>query len=134
MTLVPFIKHQDARYQEITPVGTWAWTTRMDVSGAFPIFQIREITTPYGLLRDSIPIPGNIVLKMAESIAEMQQAYSPAITVGPPTILTFTVNEGQGCSAPQRVGVTNTGSYGSILCTAFSTSAAYLTVNPNTET
>ena len=104
----------------------------MDVSGAYPVFKVQGIITPYGLLRDSIPIPGAIILKMAESINEMGQAYSPTIAVGPPTVLTFIVNEGQGFSHPQAVGVTNIGNYGSILCASLSSSAPYLAIHPST--
>ena len=104
----------------------------MDVSGAYPTFQVRDIASPYGLLRDTIPIPGDIVQRMAESIVELQQAYSPTILVGPPTSLVFVVNEGQGFSEPLTIDVSNNGSFGSILDVSLSTDVPFLSVQPPT--
>jgi len=104
----------------------------MDVSGASPTFQIRDIVSPWGLLRDSVPIPGDIALKMAESITELMGAYAPSIIIGPPSSLTFEVDEGWGSTPAQAVGVGNGGAYGSILNVSLATSAAYVTVTPPT--
>jgi hypothetical protein len=128
--LVTSLRNQDSQFEERTAAGVWRWTTRMDVSGASPTFQIRDIASPWGLLRDSVPIPGDIVLKMAESINELMNAYAPAIMIGPPSSLVFEVDEGWGFTPGQAVGVGNVGAYGSILNVSMATSAAYLTVSP----
>jgi len=110
----------------------WRWTTRVDVSGASPTYTVLDVVSPWGVLRDSTPIPGDIILKMAGSIAELQVAYSPSILAGPPSSLTFEVDEGWGYTTPQHVTVTNSGVFGSLLSAALSTSAAYITVSPAT--
>lgn len=130
MPLVASLRNQDSQFEERTVAGVWRWTTRMDVSGASPTFQIRDIITPWGLLRDTVPIPGDIVLKMAESINELMGAYAPGIIVGPPSSLTFEVDEGWGFSQAQGVGVGNSGAYGSILNVSLASSAPYMIASP----
>jgi hypothetical protein len=113
------------------PVGKWRWTTRLDVSQSSPAYSVRDISSPYGLLRDSIPIPGAVVQAMAESIVELGANFTPSILVGPPTSLTFDVDEGRGYSLPQTVILTNSGTYGSILTSSLTSSAAYVRVSPS---
>lgn len=55
------IRFQDYQFQLQVTTGAWRWTTRMDVSGASPLYEVRDIISPYGILRDSIPIPGEVV-------------------------------------------------------------------------
>lgn len=124
------IQQQDYRFQYSIASGTWRWTTRMDVSGAGVVFEIREIYSPYGLLRDTIPIPGEVVTAMAESITEVQSNFPPNIFLGPPSSLTFEVDEGRGFSDNENVIVTNDGVFGSLLNVSLSSSASYLTTTP----
>lgn len=112
--------------------GVWRWTTRMDVSGSAPTFQIRDIISPFGVLRDTIPLPGEIVEKMAESIDELRSQFHPTILLGPPSSLIFEVDEGRGVSATQDALVTNSGVYGSLLDAILVPSAAYVSVAPGT--
>jgi len=109
---------------------TWRWKTRMDVSGATPTFQIIDILTPFGVLRDSIPLPGEVVQGMSDSIAALLANFKPNILVGPPSTLVFSVDEGRGFSLPQTVLLTNNGVYGSLLSGTLVSSAAFLTVSP----
>ena len=109
----------------------WRWKTRMDLSGTTPSFQVMDILTPYGVLRDSIPLPGPVVQAMSESITTLQANFRPTILVGPPTSLTFVVDEGRGYSLPQEGSITNVGVYGSLLSGSLATSAPYLTINPS---
>jgi hypothetical protein len=109
----------------------WRWKTRMDVSGASPAFQIIDIQTPWGPLRDSIPLPGEIVQGMSDSITSLKANFKPLILVGPPSSLTFSVDEGRGFSLPLNASVTNIGVYGSLLSTTLVVSAPYLHVSPS---
>lgn len=103
----------------------------MDVSGAAPVFQVLNIVTPFGMLRDTVPIPGAVIQGMSESITSLMNNFKPTILVGPPTSLTFSVDEGRGFSEGQNVSLTNTGVYGSLLSTDLSTSATYIYVSPS---
>ena len=133
MPLVQNLRHHDYQFEFPTPpVGKWRWTTRLDVSQSVPAYSIRDIISPYGLLRDSIPIPGAIIQEMAQSIAELSSNFVPSILVGPPTQLVFTVVQGFGVSDAQSVIVTNDGVYGSILGAGLTSSAQYVSVTPAT--
>lgn len=125
------LQKQDFEYKYQVLQGYWRWKTRMDVSQSMPTFSIRDVVSPFGLLRDEVPIPGPVVQAMAQSITELQAAFAPLIMVAPAT-LTFTVDQGRGFSDPQTVTITNNGVYGSLLSPTLTTSAAYVTAMPAT--
>lgn len=102
----------------------------MDVSGAAPRFLVGGIVSPFGILRDSIPIPGEVVEAMADSITEVKRQFPPAILVGPPSALSFVVTEGQGFSHPEEVILTNNGVFGSLLGATLTSSSPYVVVSP----
>lgn len=124
------IRSQDYKFQLQTSTGTWSWTTRLDVSGSSPRFWVQDIQSPYGLLRDSIPIPGEVIEGMKSSIDQIKANFPPHILVGPPVTLTFDVDEGRGFSESQTVVLTNDGVFGSLLGATLSTSASYVTTTP----
>jgi hypothetical protein len=119
------LQFQDYQFEVTLSTGRWKWTTRVDVSQSLAINQIRDVITPYGLLRDTIPIPGEVVQAMADSITKVQQSYTPSILLNP-TALTFVVDEGRGVSSPKSVQVTNNGLLGSLLATSISSSAPFV--------
>lgn len=123
------LQSQDYEYKFAVLQGYWRWKTRMDVSQAMTQFSIRDVVSPFGLLRDNVPIPGPVVQAMAQSISDLQQAFAPSI-LDSPTTLTFTVDQGRGVSPPQTVTVTNNGIYGSLLSPSLTTSADYVEVTP----
>lgn len=102
------------------------------MSGFAPLFEVRDITSPFGILRDSIPIPGDVIQAMGDSIAQIQSNFPPTIFIGPPSSLTFTVDEGRGLSTNQSFTVMNTGVYGSLLGVVATTSAGYVLATPAT--
>jgi hypothetical protein len=102
----------------------------MDVSGSAPRFLVAGIVSPFGILRDSIPIPGEVVEAMADSISEVKRQFPPAILVGPPSALSFSVTEGQGFSVPQEVILTNNGVFGSLLGATLTSSSPSVVVSP----
>jgi hypothetical protein len=118
------------QFEYQVPGGRWRWTTSFDVSGPVPSVQILDITSPFGRLRDSIPFPGEVVEAMGASIETVRQMFPPGILLGPPTTLSFTVDEGRGFSDPIQVIVTNDGAFGSLLAASLTTSAGYLSVTP----
>lgn len=132
MVTAAAIRFQDYQFQTIVATGTWRWTTRMDVTGVNPSFQVRDIQAPFGILRDTIPIPGDVITEMANSITEIQSNFPPNIFLGPPSSLAFILDEGRGFGDPQDVVLTNDGVFGSLLGTTLSTSASYLSVAPAT--
>lgn len=102
----------------------------MDVSGAAPVFSVTGIISPMGILRDTVPIPGDVVDAMASSITQLRTQFPPKILIGPPTSLTFQVTEGRGFSPPETVVLTNNGVFGSLLSSTLVSSAPYIRVAP----
>jgi hypothetical protein len=130
--LVGSLRHHDYSFEHRTPVGVWRWTTRLDVAGATPAYSVRDIVSPYGLLRDSIPLPGAVVSAMAESIVELRSSFAPVALMGPPPTLSFTVDEGRGFTGETLTGlVTNAGAYGSLLDATLSPSSGSLRLTPS---
>ncbi len=123
------LRRQDYQYKYQTLQGYWYWTTRLDLSQNQPIYEVRDVSSPFGILRDSIPIPGEVVQAMSQSIEELSQAFAPSIFVSPLS-LPFVVDEGRGFSEAQHLEVSNDGVYGSLLAAQFTTTAAYLRVSP----
>lgn len=130
MSLAANLQTQDFKFQVIVQTGPWRWTTRMDLSQSAPVFSVQDIISPFGILRDTIPIPGEVVQAMSESIDEILTQFPPNILMGPPASLTFDVDEGRGFSVSQTVIITNDGVYGSLLNASLASSAPYLTVQP----
>ena len=119
------LRIQDYQFQQATPQGMWRWTTRMDLGGPSPAFSVRDILSPYGLLRDSIPLPGMIIQAMAESIGQLQASFAPSILVSP-LMLVFTQDEGRGYGDTQNLSVTNNGIFGALLNVSVTTDAPYV--------
>jgi len=127
--LQPRLQHQDYQFEVRLPAGSWRWTTRVDVSKAVPTFEVRDIVSPYGLLRDSVPIPGSVIQEMAESITQLTQSFAPSILLSPLTLV-FTVDEGRGWSPSQEVMLTNNGVFGSLLSSSITSSVPWVTATP----
>lgn len=127
---VPRMQSQDYTFRSATVSG-WSWTTRLDTSGVAVQVFVRDVRTPYGILRDSVPLPGSVVEEMAESITQVLSAFAPAIGLQP-TALVFTVDEGRGISEALPVQVSNDGVFGSLLSTYWTSSASYVQASPTT--
>lgn len=125
MPIQSLLRFQDYQFQVSLAGGAWRWTTRIDVSKSVLKTEIRDVISPYGLLRDSVPIPGEVVQAMADSIQEVLQAYTPSILLSL-TSVTFVVDEGRGVSSPIAVQVTNNGVLGSLLSATVTSSVPYV--------
>ncbi len=129
-SLVSSIKYHDYVFEYTSPEGQWTWTTRLDVSRANPIYSVRNVISPHGRLRDSIPLPGDLIEKMQDSIAELKTSFAPNILLGPPTTLSFSVDEGRGFAPFDESSITNNGVFGSLLGVSLTPSAPWLRVTP----
>jgi len=125
------LRHQDYHFQVTLLDGPWRWTTRVDVSQAVVRTEIRDVITPYGFLRDMVPIPGDVAKAMSDSIDEVRQAYTPSILLSP-TTLVFVVDEGRGVSIAKSVLLTNNGILGSLLSATVTSSVSYVYPLPAT--
>ncbi len=131
MPLVSNIQSHDYRFALPTAKGVWRWSVRLDVSKSTPQYTVFDITSPFGILRDSIPLPGEVVTAMSDAIVELKANFAPTILLGSPSSLTFITDEGRGFYPQQSVNLTNSGVYGSLLDGALTTSASYVHVTPS---
>lgn len=129
MSAAANLQYQDYQFQQVTPRGYWKWVTRMDLSGPAPVYSIRDIIGPLGLLRDSVPLPGPVVQSMAESITQLQSNFAPLILVSPSS-LSFTLDEGRGFGPHQNILPSNGGVFGSLLDVTATSGAAFVLVRP----
>ena len=129
MPLASNLQSQDYKFKYQVLEGTWYWTTRVDVAHAAPTYSIGDIRSPFGLLRDSVAIPGAVAKAMADSITELMAAFAPEILLSTAS-MTFTLDEGRGWGEPQPLQTTNGGVFGSILAPTLTTSATYVKVTP----
>lgn len=125
------LQYQDYKFLHQTSQGVWRWTTRVDLSGAVPRYFVLGVVTPWGLYREDTPIPGEVVTDMAGSVTTVQQAFPPAIVVGPPASLVFDVDEGRGASESQQMVVSNGGVWGSSLGATLVPSDSWILAFPN---
>lgn len=114
--------------------GKWYWTVlASNVRGAGQLYQVSGIRSPFGALAQSaIPIPGDVVLRMADSIQEMQQQLSPLVSLVSPGTTSFsvTVVEGDPATVAAVVPFQNSGAFGSFLTATATPSAAWLKAVP----
>lgn len=123
------LNFQDYEFSLNTSRGWWRWKTRIDTTLQAPQVFIRDIVSPYGLLRDSIPIPGAVISAMQDSMDQLQIAFSPVQSVDPLQLF-FTVDEGRGLSVDLPVTIQNTGPFGSVLTALATASNPYINLSP----
>lgn len=120
-------------FERVSVGGTWRWTVRAaNIQGAGQSFQVVDILTPFGRMTDaSIPLPGDVVISMAESIVEYQQQLAPrlALATGVPSSFAVTVTEGDAPSLVGEVIVVNSGAFGSFMDATATSGSPWLTVS-----
>jgi hypothetical protein len=128
--VAPVVQTQDFRFTSNTSSGLWSWVTRVDVSGAGPTYTVRDIISPFGILRDSISIPATVITAMNDSIDQLVENFQPSILLTPAS-LTITVDEGRGVSGAASLTVTNNGVYGSLLNVSATDADTWVSITPS---
>jgi hypothetical protein len=116
--------------------GTWSWSVQADNTlGAGQLFQFVDILTPYGpLFQVEIPLPGDVVEEMYNSLVEVQAQLAPLMSLVQPIVTPFTVIivEGDPNEEVGSVEVQNVGSFGSFMQVTATPGAAWLSADPST--
>lgn len=114
--------------------GTWRWrVTASNVHGAGQLYQVESIQTPFGsLVNTDIPLPGEVVAAMAESLATLQQQLQPKIALTGAASLTLTVTEGDAVFPAGTLLFVNAGAFGSFMTVTGSPDSPWLSVDPPT--
>jgi hypothetical protein len=114
--------------------GTWSWTTiTKNIPNFGQQFEVSDIKSPFGPISSvNLPIPGDVINAMAESITCLTQQVSSAITVTSPipTQFALTVTEGAPSEEVGTVVLTNSGAFGSFLTVNATPTVSWLSVTP----
>lgn len=114
--------------------GLWYWTVRANnTQGLGQLYEVIDLLTPYGpLVNVQIPIPGDIVLAMAESLQDIQGQLAPLLSLVQPatTTYTITITEGDPDQAVGNVDFQNVGAFGSFMTVTATPGASWLEAYP----
>jgi len=111
--------------------GTWKWTVlASNLQGPGLLYQVQDILTPYGPLTvAAIPLPGDVVQSMAQSVTDVQNQMKPHMTVvSSQTSFSMGVTEGDPRVNVGSVQIRNDGGFGSFLSATATPDVPWLTV------
>ena len=113
--------------------GRWKWKViANNVVGAGQLFYVTDIWTPFGRLPDvDVPIPGDVVSAMAESLVQFQQQLAPLLALSGPSSFSVTVTEGDSTYEIGDATFTNVGAFGSFMNVTATPSAPWESVSPS---
>jgi hypothetical protein len=115
--------------------GTWSWTVQVDnTQGLGQLFKVQDINTPYGSLYTAmIPIPGDVILAMADSLSDVQGQLAPqlALTQGSVSSFNIVITEGDSNVNIGSVGVQNVGSFGSFMVATATPTVSFIQTTPS---
>jgi hypothetical protein len=114
--------------------GWWTWVVTADNTfGVGQLYQVDGIVTPYGRLVDvSVPIPGDVIAAMADTITQMQQLLAPLLAYVAPFTPTFTVTvtEGDPILNVGIIPIQNAGAFGSFMSVVATSDVPWTTASP----
>lgn len=114
--------------------GTWTWQVQSrNIQNFGQLFEVSDIRSPFGALSAiSIPLPGDVVQAMSNSITQLSQQVAANITVSSPTPPSFflTISEGDPVTDVGIIVFSNSGAFGSFLNATATSNVPWLTVTP----
>lgn len=114
--------------------GVWSWAVRANnVQGAGQLYEVINVRTPYGPIeRVAAPIPGDVVLGMADSVISVQGQLSPLLALVSPGTVSFTITivEGDSNQVAATIPFQNAGNFGSFMTVVGTPGVPWLQVNP----
>jgi len=112
--------------------GRWQWdVTASNVQNAGQFYQVENIRSPFGALANTdLPIPGDVVIAMAESLSGLQQQLQPRVALTGPTSFSITVTEGDPVTGVGAIQFANVGAFGSFMTVTGSPNSPWLSVDP----
>jgi len=115
--------------------GTWSWNVHADnTQGLGQLFKVQDINTPYGSLYTAmIPIPGDVVLAMADSLSDVQDQLAPmlSLTQGSVSSFNIVITEGDSNVDIGTIGIQNVGAFGSFMVATATPTVSWLQTNPS---
>jgi len=115
--------------------GKWYWTVQADnVHGSNQLYRVIDIMSPFGRFSDvELPLPGDIVLAMADTLQQVQQQLAPLLSIISPSNLniSITVTEGDASSSIATIVFQNSGAFGSFLTAIATPDVPWLQSDPS---
>ncbi len=115
--------------------GYWYWVVRANnTQGVGQLYDIIDISTPYGLLINTqIPIPGDIIYAMRDSLKDVKSQLASLLALIQPatTLFTVTITEGDSDIDIGTVSFQNIGSFGSFMDVTSTPDSPWLSVSPS---
>lgn len=111
--------------------GMWRWTvSATSLGGPGNAYQVHDIMTPYGPLRVvSVPLPADVVMEMARSIADVRSQIKPSMkVVSSQTSFSTSITEGDPGSNIGQIQIRNDGGFGSFLSVVATPDVQWLVV------
>lgn len=112
--------------------GLWRWdVTASNVQNGGQFYQVENIRSPFGALANTdMPIPGEVVTAMAESLASLQQQLQPRVSILSGSAFDITVTEGDAVVGVGAIQFANVGAFGSFMTVTASPNSPWLSVDP----
>lgn len=115
--------------------GYWSWSVRADnTQGLGQYYFIENVYTPYGpLFNTQIPIPGDVITSMSDSLTEIRNQLAPMLALVNPSTTSFilTITEGDANVSIGSVEIQNVGAFGSFMTATATPSVSWLTSSPS---
>lgn len=114
--------------------GTWSWSVvSRNIQGVGPQYEVIDINTPWGpLFQTAIPLPGDVVTAMGDSLTGVLNQTAPllALLAWEPTDYVLTITEGDPNQSVADLLFQNVGAFGSYLIASASSSVPWLSPQP----
>jgi hypothetical protein len=112
--------------------GMWSWLVAIDnIPNAGQRTQVKDIQSPFGsFVRANIPLPGDVILAMADSLSDFQQQLAPRVLLISPASFAFTVTEGDPIVDATTIIFQNIGALGSYMNEYSIPDVPWLSSNP----
>lgn len=118
--------------------GTWSWTVRSNnLQGLGQLYEVVDIYTPWGSFYIAeIPLPGDVVSAMSDSLTSVQDQLAPLLALVNPSSTMFNVIivEGDSNQEVAEIAIMNVGAFGSFMTATATPSAAWLSATPSSIT
>jgi hypothetical protein len=114
--------------------GTWSWKVRANnLRAAGQLYEVVDVITPFGpITTAAIPLPGEVISAMANSVLDVQAQFAPFMVLAQgSTSFSIIVTEGDPNSEAGTASVYNGGAFGSFMTVVATPGASWLGVSPS---
>lgn len=113
--------------------GLWRWkVVANNTIGAEQTFFISDVETPFGALPDvDVPIPGDVIASMADTLSQFQQQLAPLLLLTSSPVMSITVTEGDLVTDVGPATFVNAGAFGSFMSVTATPGTPWMSSSPS---